>query len=108
MRVCARACLTFSLTAGSSALKQVARNTPPPKALHSGRALRYRRAESELSRRTGTRTPASTRPSRPSRPSSLATRMSIRKLPRQQVEEGGEQVRLTGVLLPRAPSPTAE
>lgn len=87
----------------------MARNTPPPKALQRGRDLRYRRAESEPSTRTGTRTPASISTSRPSMPSSLATRMSILKLPGLPQQQGGGrgeggQVRLTGVLVARAAS----
>lgn len=71
--------LTLSLTAGRSALKQVARNTPPPKELLNATAFLYLTAlsRSDCITRTGMRMAASMKPNMPKRHRILATTISM-------------------------------
>ncbi len=70
---------TFALTAGKRALKQVARNTPPPKQLLKATTLLYRviLSYSICIIRTGIRMPPNIRANTPSRHRILATAISI-------------------------------
>lgn len=70
---------TFSLTAGRRALKQVARNTPPPKELLKATTLLYLviLSYSTCIIRTGIRMPPNIRANTPSRQRILATAISI-------------------------------
>ncbi len=70
---------TFALTAGKRALKQVARNTPPPKQLLKATTLLYLviLSYSICIIRTGIRMPPNIRANTPSRHRILATAISI-------------------------------
>lgn len=74
-----RQTLTLSLTAGRRALKQVAKNTPPPKELLNATALLYLTAlsRSDCITRTGVRIAASIKPNMARRHRILRTTSSM-------------------------------